>query len=397
MNKKPIVVTTIYHQEESGSAFYRLNMPNSWMEDNSDIFQFRNFTGFQKMTDSDILETDIFVVSRVLDTKSIENVHAGIKALKQFGAVLVLDLDDYWVLNKDHISYKHYKDNNLTRIIEENIRVADYITCSTDYLASRAGNINTEVTVISNVPYSDKFHQFVPVQRPAPYTRFGWFGGAQHVEDIALMEKSMKMLCNDKTLNGKYTLTLAGYNNNPSYNYYRKIFSNNGHNKYYNEIPARSVYEYMYGYNDVDVTYAPVNKTEFNRSRSELKVVEAGWMGKTIICSDMDYYKAHIKHGYNGFIVSKSEESAWYRYTKQLILDKDLREGMQKNLQDYVLKNFQFPEIYAKKANLYLRAYRENGMERRIEKLIENGTIKVEQQKPSRKPGEATTTDSPKA
>jgi len=376
MNKKPIVVTTIYHQEESGASFYRLNMPNSWMEDNTDIFQFRNFTGFGKMSDSDILETDIFVVSRVIDTKSVDGVQEAAKALKQFGAKLILDLDDYWVLNKDHVSYKHYKDNNLTRIIEENIRVADWVTCSTEYLASRAAVINPNVIVIKNVPYPDKYHQYVPVQRPAPYVRFGWFGGAQHVEDVALMEKSMKMLNNDKSLNGKYTVTLAGYNDNPSYNYYQKVFSANGQNKHYNRIPARSVYEYMYGYNDVDVTYAPVNKTEFNRSRSELKVVEAGWMGKALICSNMDYYTEHIKHGENGFIVSKAEESGWYRYTKQLILDKDLREGMAKNLQEYVKKNFPHPEIFSKKGNLYRRLYDENDMQHRFDRLIENGTIK---------------------
>ena len=133
MNKKPIVVTTIYHQEESGASLYRLNMPNSWMEDNTDIFQFRNFTGFGKMSESDIVETDIFVVSRVIDTKSVDGVQEAAKVLKQFGAKLILDLDDYWVLNKDHVSYKHYKDNNLTRIIEETIRVADWVTCSTEY------------------------------------------------------------------------------------------------------------------------------------------------------------------------------------------------------------------------------------------------------------------------
>ena len=391
MNKRPIVISTIYTQEESGAAFYRLNMPNAWMEDSSDLFEFRNFAGFDKIGDTNIVETDLFVITRVMDTKSIESVQEAAKALKQFGARVILDLDDYWVLNKDHVSYKHYKDNNLSRIIEENIRQADYITCSTDYLASRAGNINTEVTVIKNVPYPNKFHQYVPIQKPAPYVRFGWFGGAQHIEDVALMEKSMKMLCNDKSLNGKYTVTLGGYNDNPSYNFYERIFSNRGNNKHYNRIPARSVYEYMYGYNDVDVAYAPVNKTEFNRSRSELKVVEAGWMGKALICSDMDYYKEHIKHGYNGFIVSKAEESGWYRYTKQLILDKDLREGMQKNLQEYVLKNFQFPEIFAKKANLYLRAYRENGMENRIQNLIDNGTISITEPGATAEPTEGST------
>ena len=374
MNK--INITTIYPQEESGAALYRLNIPNSWMEDKTDFFRFSNYTGFEKINEQGFYETDIFVVTRVFDTRGVKEVSETAGRLKTCGAKIVLDLDDYWVLNKAHISYQHYKDNNLTEIIKENIRLADYITCSTDYLASKAAHINPNITVVKNVPYADKFHQYVPVHRPAPYVRFGWFGGAQHAEDIALMTEGMRKLCNDSSLDGKYTLALAGYNDNPSYNYYQSVFSNNGRNKQYGVIPARSVYEYMYGYNDVDVTYAPVNVTEFNKSRSELKVVEAGWMGKTIICSDMDYYKQHIKHGENGFLVSKSNPMGWYKYTKQLILDKDLREGMAKNLHEYVMKTFPPGEIFSKKANLYRRIYKENDMINRIPKLIENGTLR---------------------
>jgi hypothetical protein len=85
MNKRPIVISTIYTQEESGAAFYRLNMPNAWMEDSSDLFEFRNFAGFDKIGDTNIVETDLFVITRVMDTKSIESVQEAAKALKQFG------------------------------------------------------------------------------------------------------------------------------------------------------------------------------------------------------------------------------------------------------------------------------------------------------------------------
>jgi glycosyltransferase involved in cell wall biosynthesis len=374
--RRPIVVSTIYTQEESGSALYRLNMPNSYLEENSTDFQFVNYTGFEKIAEEGFYNTDIFVVSRVFDTRSVEAVAETKNNLKQCRAQIVLDLDDYWVLNKAHISYKHYKDNNLTAIIKENIRLADYVTCSTEYLASRAREINPNITVIKNTPYPNKFHQYVPVHKPAQYTRFGWFGGAQHIEDIALMEEGMRKLCNDTSLNGKYTVTLAGYNDNDAYNYYQSVFSNKGRNPHYNRIPARSVYDYMYGYNEVDVTYAPVNMTEFNKSRSELKVVEAGWMGKTIIASNMNYYAEHIRHGENGFIVKHNDPMGWYKYTKQLILDPQMREGMAKNLQDYVLKNFCFQEIFCKKGNLYKRIYEENQMQDRIPKLIQDGVLK---------------------
>ena len=49
MNK--INITTIYPQEESGAALYRLNIPKSCMEDKTDFFRFSNYTGFDKINE----------------------------------------------------------------------------------------------------------------------------------------------------------------------------------------------------------------------------------------------------------------------------------------------------------------------------------------------------------
>ena len=68
--RRPIVISTIYTQEESGSALYRLNMPNSYLEENSRDFQFVNYTGFDKIATEGFYHTDIFVVSRVFNRVS---------------------------------------------------------------------------------------------------------------------------------------------------------------------------------------------------------------------------------------------------------------------------------------------------------------------------------------
>lgn len=76
-------------------------------------------------------------------------------------------------------------------------------------------------------------------------------------------------------------------------------------------------------------------------------------MGKGLICSKMPQYEPVIKHGWNGFMVGAKETGAWYRYTKQLILDKDLREGMTKNLHDTIMKMFNYEKVFQKRVDLY--------------------------------------------
>jgi glycosyltransferase involved in cell wall biosynthesis len=103
----------------------------------------------------------------------------------------------------------------------------------------------------------------------------------------------------------------------------------------------------------VNVTLAPLRDTKFNKLKSELKVVEAGWMNKAIIASETIPYTDVIKHGENGFLVPYNKPKDWYKYIKQLILDPDLRKGLADNLTRDIKSRFNVAETAKKRAELY--------------------------------------------
>ena len=52
--------------------------------------------------------------------------------LRKSGTVLINDIDDYWELHKDHPYYMINKEKKLHLSIIENLKIADYVTTTTD-------------------------------------------------------------------------------------------------------------------------------------------------------------------------------------------------------------------------------------------------------------------------
>jgi glycosyltransferase involved in cell wall biosynthesis len=86
-----------------------------------------------------------------------------------------------------------------------------------------------------------------------------------------------------------------------------------------------------------DIGLAPVVDNLFNRCKSELKAMEYGAVGLPVIASAVAPYTRYIEHGKDGFLVKKSKD--WYRYTKQLLEDSELRKKMGEAAQDKAARN----------------------------------------------------------
>ncbi len=142
-----------------------------------------------------------------------------------------MDLDDYWVLESGHIMYRHYLSTKLDEQIREHIRLADHVTTTTEHLAQKIRLLNKAVTILPNEPY-EAYQQYLPDTNaePEPHLfKIGWFGGAQHQEDIALVEHSFSLLAHDKSLDGRYKIYLGGWNDgNPVYDDYERMLSCRG-------------------------------------------------------------------------------------------------------------------------------------------------------------------------
>ena len=68
--------------------------------------------------------------SRVIHP-SFELLEGTVKMIKQAGCRIILDLDDYWILERNHVIYYDYSKNQMQKNIESSIKYADAITTST--------------------------------------------------------------------------------------------------------------------------------------------------------------------------------------------------------------------------------------------------------------------------
>lgn len=70
----------------------------------------------------------------------------------------------------------------------------------------------------------------------------------------------------------------------------------------------------------------PLVPSEFNESKSWLKALEYGSLGKPVVVTDLPEQRKLVKHGLNGFLASSPEEFAYF--VQMLVRDRDLREQM---------------------------------------------------------------------
>lgn len=328
----------IHNIQSTGSALYRLEMPHAHLDNTERGLAFYSAANPFGITEQSWNALDILICSRMWGEDMAQIKH--IRSLcDKHNVRLILDLDDYWVLESGHPMYGIYREKGVSQIIREHIKIVDHVICTNDFLASKVKVLNPNVTVIPNCTYSF-YKQFTSEPTHSDKVRFGWFGGAQHYEDIILMEQGLGVLAGDKALHEKYMLYLGGWNENEMYQRYEQVFTANWKNENYGRIAAADIYSYVGGYNFVDVCLAPLRDTTFNRCKSELKIIEAAAMGKALIASDVYPYNEVLRHGENALLVKESRPRDWYRHIRTLTNEPELRALLASNLKEDVAERF---------------------------------------------------------
>ena len=111
-----------HHQ--SGCGFHRVVLPLAYMNDIKGYIT--NIPPIEKLEEG----WDIILYNRlsVLDQDWIE-------VKKQMNSKIVMDMDDDWILPPNHLNYNSYVE--FKPRIENNLRMADLVTCTNETLADR--------------------------------------------------------------------------------------------------------------------------------------------------------------------------------------------------------------------------------------------------------------------
>ena len=303
---------------------------------------------------------------------------------------LIVDVDDYWNVPTHHYLYHMFKKNDFAKNIINLLKTADLVTTTTKYLKTELSAYNKNVVVIPN-SIDPNESQFIHNNIHSERFRLGMATGSSHMEDIKLMRSVLnKMVTKDKN---NVQFVLAGFDvkikdasgkirssyKDTIWKKYEEVLTNNFsecspeytaflraaipnkeyekiENETYRRIWTRPIQQYGTVYNEMDVSVAPLRLNKFNSLKSELKVIESGFHGIPIVCSNLNMYADVIEHGVNGFLVDeKKSHKDFMKYINVLYNDANMRKEMGINLHETVNKRFNLLENTKIREETYLK------------------------------------------
>lgn len=205
--------------------------------------------------------------------------------LSRLGVPYVLDIDDYWVLPSGHVLSSFYKEVHAD-ILTTLMQNADAVTTTHERLAERIRPYNSNVVIAPNCIAPDE-QQWMSPAKPHDGIVFGWTGSMHHQHDIEMIYPAIR-----KGFGLDCYWLLGGYvEGNKMWEYFDGMFSNWGKSNKYIRVEALNVYSYAQIYDLIDVALIPLENNLFNSMKSNLKLLEAGFKRKAVICSNVHPYK----------------------------------------------------------------------------------------------------------
>lgn len=312
------MITLIYLDGLSGINYHRLMTPFLRLKEEEGV-EIHFFENFNDLKEYDLTKVNNLVGSRrfsVSDHKEFK------KYLVDNDVKLILDNDDYWKLPKDNPAYQVYKDKT-SHDIKNSIKIADEIWTPSSYLAELMKQINPDAVyrVIPNTIHQ-KEKQWSDWEKDNPVdwkVRFGYLGANGHQKDLDVMGMTFE----DHEL---YCMALMDYPERLKAKY---------------RMNPVDITQYAQLYKFFDVSLSPLKNSKFNKCKSELKVVEAGFTRTAIIASNVTPYKEVIKHGETGILCSTPKE--WKEAIEGMTLNKAWTLG--NNLYEYCKEHYDLSTI----------------------------------------------------
>jgi glycosyltransferase involved in cell wall biosynthesis len=325
-----------------------------------------------------------------------------IQELNKLGIATVADIDDYWMPGKEHPIHDIIASSKINEKIVANLKVAKYVTTTTTLFADEIKKINKNVFIFPNA-INPKESQFCEPTLESDKLRIGWLGGSSHLYDLELLNQSFSKLSH---LKDNLQYVLCGFdtrgsvteinketgehkkrNINPDetvWATYEKIFTQNysivspEYKKYllnykeevfenelkesYVRVWTRPVNSYAKNYSKFDVSLSPIKNHMFNRMKSQLKVIEAGFYKKALIASNLGPYTIDLKHCLqngnfvdgNAFLVDENRNhSDWAKFIEKLLKNPNLVKDMGERLYETVKDRYDLNVVTKNRAEFY--------------------------------------------
>ena len=326
-----------------------------------------------------------------------------IEKLKSMGIIVIADIDDYWLPTKEHPIQQLILNNKIHEKIIANLKVSSYVTTTTEIFAFEIKKFNKNVFVFPNA-INPKESQFNEPTLPSDKIRVGWLGGSSHLHDLKLLDGMVSKLTPIKDKIQYYvcgfdtrgTVTEINKQTNqetkraikpeetvwvkyeeiftdkykivtPKYKEYLDKFEDGEYpgwqNENYVRVWTKPTTTYAKNYSKFDISLSPIVDHVFNRMKSQLKVIEAGFYKKALIASNVGPYTIDLKHSLdkgnftdgNALLVDKTNNhSDWAKYIKKLVDNPNMITDMGERLYETVKDRYDLNKVTIDRKEFYL-------------------------------------------
>lgn len=313
---------------KSGCGFHRIVLPLGFMEGIKGYIT--NYPSPEVIFEG----WDIFFYNRIsLWDDDLQKVKDDMKCK------IVVDMDDDWILPTNHLNYYDYQ--HFKPRIENNLRMADLVTCTNERLAERIRPLNPNVHIFPNaIPFGE--HQFTEEKTEDEKIRIFWCGGITHEGDLEILKYPIRRLSQHAN---KIKMVIGGYDDHNKISQYiwDKMVSyfTSSRSLPYEILKGTTPDQYMNMYKNADIMLIPLLKSDWASCKSNLKILEASVKSIPVICSAVEpYIKDH-----DAPVLWARNQSDWYKHLNFLINNKNARIEYGQKLHEWAKEKYNLFEI----------------------------------------------------
>lgn len=283
------------------SSWYRCNVPGKELARRGHVAHMD-----VSMEPSVVYQYDVIVISNAGTSVGVQVVEYA----KSIGKKVIADIDDDpWHMTEWNPNVMRWNDEERASV-ERILSIADRVTTTSSFLADWVRQFSRDVVILPNcLP-----REYWDVEKvPHDKTVIGWIGGHTHYNDLVSVAGPINHVLSSHPDVAMQVALFEGHPFEPK--------------KRVEVLPVTvDLTAYGHMFSQVDIGIAPLVDDHFNRSKSDLKVLEYGAVGIPSVASKIVTYDSTIRHGENGFLASTPEE--WEEHLTRLIEDEALRERM---------------------------------------------------------------------
>jgi len=281
-------------------------------------------------------QADVFIVDRLWRREvTLESVENLVKDIRAMHAKLIYALDDnYFNLPSDHSL--EFSEEQL-KVVEYLLRQADCVWVTTPALKEQYQSINENVIVLQHalderllIPKNPgDFHSLFPRERKV----IGYMGTYTHDDDLLMILPALQAVWQNHKDEVEIQF-VGGIENQDTKTQFQDLPVRQVSTK-----PGEEEYPlFMMWYTsqiDWDIAIAPLRDTPFNRSKSDIKLLDYSAIGAAGVYSHVPAYQSSVRHLETGWL-AENRTDAWVNALESLLVDEKLRNNLARKSYQYL-------------------------------------------------------------